>query len=259
MSTASPQDADPPDAIPQDANELIEDGQGLVRSIALKVHRGLPIPMDLDDLIAYGQLGLAEAAQVFSPDSGVKFTTFAYHRVRGSIYDGIAKMTWTSRARLRRIRFQEMAGSVLENEQNDAPENTPGHPPAHAGASDSPSQWPDAARRDADWLGRVTERLAVVYLATSSEESADDSITNAASRDESPSRVVASRELQQTLRKLVTQMPRESRRLIEGIYFEGYTLTQAADRMGISKSWASRLHAKSLDDLARILRSMDSE
>jgi len=56
--------------------KLIGEAQGLVRSIAMRVHRSLPIPMELDDLIAYGQLGLAEAAQKFDPDSGVRFTTF---------------------------------------------------------------------------------------------------------------------------------------------------------------------------------------
>ena len=219
-----------------DATKLIEEGQGLVRSLALKVHRGLPIRVELDDLIAYGQLGLAEAAQAYDPEQGTRFTSFAYYRIRGAIYDGVSKMSWTSRARLRRMRFQAMADEVLENDQNE----------------DSGDSSPED---DAAWLGRVTERLAVVYLATGEDEDSGNSpIENAVDTQDTPSKVVANAELQRKLRTVVDDLPVDARRLITSIYFDGYTLTQAADRCGISKSWASRLHAKSLDQMAGWLK-----
>jgi RNA polymerase sigma factor FliA len=220
----------------QDIPSLIHEGQGLVRSLALNVYRTLPIPMDLDDLIAYGQLGLIEAAQAFNHEAGTSFTTFAYYRIRGAIYDGVSKMNWTSRGRLRRMRFQQMADDVLESE--------------HAAASGEPS-----AEDDAAWLGRVTKRLAIVYLASSNDDAVTKSIAEAVDPHEGPSRVMASREQQETLRKMVESLPHDARRLVENIYFEGYSLTQAAQRCGISKSWASRLHANSLDQLAKNLRA----
>lgn len=236
MSESADQNREPDEEL--SPTQLIEAGQGLVRSIALKVYRSLPVPTDLDDLIAYGQLGLAEAAQAFDPNAGTRFTTFAYYRVRGAIYDGVSKMAWTSRARIRRMRFQSMADEVLENEQEDG------------GDGDG------SAQDDASWLGRVTERLAVVYLATSDDDAVSRSIADAADPHESPSVSVASRELQQKLPALVEQLDSQSRRLITGIYFDGFTLTQAAERAGISKSWASRIHAKSLDKLAKSLRDL---
>ncbi|TWU45185.1 RNA polymerase sigma factor FliA [Novipirellula aureliae] len=222
------------------AAELIADGQGLVRSLALNVHRSLPVPTDLDDLIAYGQLGLVEAAQAYDPDAGARFTTFAFYRIRGAIYDGVAKMTWTSRARFRRLRFQAMADAVLENEHEDPNSSS-------------------SAAQDANWLSRVTEQLAVVFLVTSEEDSVGNSLTNAVDPYDSPGKTVASREMQQSLRKLVDQLPSDARRLVSSIYFEGFTLTQAAERAGISKSWASRLHAKSLNQLAKSLRKMGAD
>jgi len=239
-------DESPPEPVPQrppDVAELVAEGQGLVRSLALQVFRGLPFRMDLDDLIAYGQLGLTEAAQKYDPRSDTRFTTFAYYRIRGAIYDGVSKMNWTSRARIRRMRFQRMADDVLENENRPAAEDGRG----------------DAVAADAAWLGRVTERLAVVYLATEDDDSAGGTLADAADPAEPPSKVVASRELQQTLRVLVGELAPEARRLINSIYFEGFTLTEAAQRFGISKSWASRLHAKSLDQLAKSLRRLGSD
>ncbi|MEM6471427.1 MAG: sigma-70 family RNA polymerase sigma factor [Planctomycetota bacterium] len=221
----------------QSADELIGEAQGLVRSIAMRVHRSLPIPMDLDDLIAYGQLGLAEAAQKFDAESGVRFTTFAYYRVRGAIYDGVSKMNWTSRARLRRMRYRQMADDMLQSD-------------AESGESDAAQ----SIESEADWLGKVSERLAVVYLASGDGESDDSLLSDAADEAETPSKVVANREMQTTLRKLVADLPADSKRLITSIYFDGFSLTEAAERNGISKSWASRIHAKSLDLLAQSLR-----
>lgn len=237
---ASPNPPAGPDDVACDVATLVEEGQGLVRSIAMQVFRGLPVRMDLDDLIAYGQIGLTEAAQKFDPECGTRFTTFAYYRIRGAIYDGVSKMNWTSRARIRRMRFHRMADEVLENE---------------AGSGTNTATSSD----DASWLGRVTEKLAIVYLATGDDESANRSLADAPDRYDPPSQLVANRELQETLRRLVDRLAPDAKRLITGIYFDGYTLTEAADRSGISKSWASRLHAKSLDELAIMLRRIGSD
>ncbi|MFY7874775.1 MAG: sigma-70 family RNA polymerase sigma factor, partial [Pirellula sp.] len=99
-------------------SELISDGRALVRSLALRIYRNIPIKVDLEDLIAYGELGLAEAARDFNPELGNQFSTFAYYRIRGAIYDGLAKMTWTSRARYRRMRNECMANQVLQAEKD---------------------------------------------------------------------------------------------------------------------------------------------
>ena len=72
--------------------QSVEECQGLVRSLALKVHRGLPRRVDLDDLIGYGQVGLVEAANEFDGSRGTRFATFAYYRIRGAIYDGLAAL-----------------------------------------------------------------------------------------------------------------------------------------------------------------------
>ena len=68
-----------------------------MRSLASRIHHKLPPYVDLEDLVAYGQMGLAEAARDFDPARGTQFSTFAYYRIRGAIYDGLAKMSWFSR------------------------------------------------------------------------------------------------------------------------------------------------------------------
>lgn len=221
--------------------ELIADGQALVRSLALGVARNIPVPVDLDDLIAYGQVGLAEAAREFDPQQGAQFTTYAYYRVRGAIYDGVSKMSWTSRARYKRYRYERMANEALQAESEAAGS-------------------PRSLEQQAQWFRNVSEKLAVVYLA-SGEDEERGGVRESSLLDPraSPSAMVAGHEISERLRQIVDQLPSVEQRLIRTIYFEGATLQDAASQIGISKSWASRLHAKVLEQLARTLRRLGAE
>jgi RNA polymerase sigma factor for flagellar operon FliA len=67
----------------------------------------------------------------------------------------------------------------------------------------------------------------------------------------SPLEALGGRELNEALRSLISELPADERNLIQSTYFEGLSLQKAADRMGISKSWASRLHANTLKRLAK--------
>ena len=215
--------------------ELIELGQPLVYAIAKKIYRSIPVRAEMDDLIAYGEIGLHEAARDFDASRGAKFTTFAYYRIRGAIYDGLSKMCWTSRSRYRRLRFQQLANEVVAEDDNATP--------------------PDNLNDGVNWFSQISQRLGVVYLSSQCHDSEGES---AEARLEAPgptaTTIVANREINQLLRELIEELPAAQGRLIRMIYFDGATIKQAADRLGMSKSWASRLHAKVLDDLGRKLR-----
>src|SRR5688572_30076999 len=79
-----------------DQHGLIAGCQGLVRTLAWRIHKKLPPSVDLEDLISYGQVGLAEAARDFDPSLGDHFITYAYYRIRGAILDGLTKLSWFS-------------------------------------------------------------------------------------------------------------------------------------------------------------------
>ena len=216
--------------------QLIEDGQALVHSLASKVSRNVPMRVEMDDLIAYGQLGLAEAAREYDPAHGTQFTTFAYYRVRGAIYDGLSKMSWTSRARYNRIRYEQQARETMERECK-----------LNSGNS---------LDDDARWFRGLTDKLAVVYLASGGRDDEQGSGDAFEDPQESPATVAARRDMVDRLSQVIEKLPTAEKRLIQATYFEGCTLQEAATKLGISKSWASRMHAKILEHLARSLRRM---
>src|SRR6185436_19532883 len=87
----------------------------MVRAIAVQVRRQVSDRLELDELIGYGSEGLIEAAGRFDPLHGVKFSTFAWHRVRGAIYDGLREMGHLKRGDYARLQVALRAGEVLEN------------------------------------------------------------------------------------------------------------------------------------------------
>jgi len=224
--------------------QRIEDCQGLVRSLALGISRRLPPTVELEDLIAYGQVGLGEAARDFDPSRGSRFSTYAYYRIRGAIYDGLSKMAWFERGHAAQVRYDQMSGEVLRLESED-----------------SPSADVTAPESDARWLRDVSRTLAVVYLASGAGGDRVDEESGAAMVDPSSpdaADVAMNREISKKLHASIDALPPMAARLVKGVYFEGLTLQEAGQRMGVSKSWASRLHSRALQQLARLLGGMGS-
>ncbi len=211
---------------PVTPNRLIEENQGLVYHLASRIHRVLPVRYDYDDLVGYGMLGLTEAAKAFVPSKGAKFSTFAFFRIRGAIFDGVSEGSWMTRAQYR-LHVRKMK-AVEESRGADPTEGDP-----------------------AEWSYSPAE---ILELTSEHARELPDNDSQA-----SASTVASRRETTEILVRAVEVLPRRENRLIMLVYFEGISLQEAADRIGISKSWASRLHARILQDLGMEISRLDKE
>lgn len=77
--------------------DQVSDHMPLVYAIARKIARRMPSHVDVDDLAQYGALGLLDALEKFEPGKGVKFGSYASHRIRGAILDGLRSEDWLPR------------------------------------------------------------------------------------------------------------------------------------------------------------------
>jgi RNA polymerase sigma factor for flagellar operon FliA len=79
--------------------ELIEKYRGLVEAIAQKVADSRRITgADYEDLFQEGIIGMLDAAKRYDPESGHKFETFAYLRIRGAMVDAMRAFDPLSRS-----------------------------------------------------------------------------------------------------------------------------------------------------------------
>jgi RNA polymerase sigma factor (sigma-70 family) len=83
---------------PQRQRELVTQSLAMVRSLAAEIARAYGLSSLVDDLESCGRCGLLQAVEAFDDRPNVKFTTFAYYRIRGAILD--AARHWITYDRL---------------------------------------------------------------------------------------------------------------------------------------------------------------
>jgi RNA polymerase sigma factor for flagellar operon FliA len=77
--------------------------------------------------------------------------------------------------------------------------------------------------------------------------------------DQSPETILIRQESIRALLQALERLPERHRRVIRRRYFEGWALNDVAKELGISKSWASRLHAQALGKLKAEVERTGSE
>jgi RNA polymerase sigma factor for flagellar operon FliA len=214
---------------------LVEEHLPMVRAIAVQVRRQLSERLELDELVGYGSTGLLEAAGRFDPVHGVKFATFAWHRVRGAIYDGLREMGHLKRGDYARLQVATRAAEVLEN----LAERELGA--AQAGGPAAAPSVEDDLRALHEALSNVTATY-VASLEALAEQGAEFAAEEAPLDDALDARQAPAR-----VRAVLGSLPEKERHFIEKHYFEGKTLLEAGAELGLSKSWASRLHARAVE------------
>ena len=214
-----------------EADKLIEENRGLVHSIAQRIRAQLDLNCELDDLIAFGYHGLVEASSRFDPSRGVQFNTFAYYRIRGAVLDGVRKMAYMPR----RAHAQIKAARALD---------------FLAEATGDARAASDKARTDLEGtvqeLGDVLHRLTASFVMASLGQSDED-------RPASAEEALVEEGERARVRDALHRLPERERVVVEAFYFENRALDDIAKELGVSKSWASRIHSKALDLLRKVL------
>lgn len=206
-------------------DRYVEEYAPLVRSLASRVHRSLSLTCEVEELVAFGFGGLVEARSRFDPSRGAKFNTFAYYRIRGAILDGVRAMAYLPRRAHAKLRAAEAADQLTEELGDTA---------GASGTGDQPTSQ-EAAQAVADTLSKLTASYVLSSLGQGEE-----------STPETPESLFASKVQAEALRAAVRELPEKERALVVGFYFEGRRFDEVAAELGISKSWASRLHSKAL-------------
>jgi RNA polymerase sigma factor for flagellar operon FliA len=212
-------------------DEFVNEHKDLVHSIVHKVKRQYGLGGDAGDLEAAGFRGLVEARSRFDEERGVKFSSFAYYRIRGAVLDEVRRMSALPRRLHARIRAAKAFDAAAEDlaADNGARRDTLSPNEARSSASDIAGQFITAFGLG---MAATEEQLAPT-----------------------PEEGTLRKERQGQLRAAVQTLPERERLLVEGYYFHDRPFQVVAAELGVSKSWASRLHSRAL----RLLRDAMQE
>jgi len=211
----------------------------LVKFVAGRVGVGLPQNVDQADLMSYGLFGLIDAIEKFDLGRGFKFETYAIARIKGAIIDELRAIDWVPRSIRAKARAIERAYSKLENELKRTPDDAE-----------------VAAELDMtiEELNETLSRISLVGLVPLDEmvggEGDDAGPTlgeTLAARDEhDPVASYEIDEMRHILADAVTAMPERERLVLTLYYYEGMTLAEIGDVLGVTESRVCQIHTKAV-------------
>jgi RNA polymerase sigma factor FliA len=226
-----------------ESRQLFNDHLELVEVIARKLLRSVGGSQDIDTLRSFGQEGLLIAARRFEPERGIPFRAYATHRVRGSIIDGIRKDSSLPRRTHQKLKLMDDANTFAESNLESQPT------PAAKGQTRA-----EAQQALDDYLARVATAMAVGLVAATARS--DDGALTAVSATLLADEQLAQAEIGVIVRREVDALPREEAELVRRHYFEGERFDHVAQSLGLSKSWASRLHTRAVQRLTLRMQAL---
>jgi RNA polymerase sigma factor for flagellar operon FliA len=218
---------------------LVEAHLDLARKAAAMIFPRVREHIEMEELVALANAGLAEAATRFEPDRGATFATFAWYRVQGAILDGLRRQSNLPRRVWARLVALRAASEYLENRAE-----------RDAGAAKQGVSPPEGA----DALAAVKSAMSAIRtMYVTSLEGLREVGFDAPDATPGPDARIDTRRLSATLREAIAALPDKERALMTKHYWEGKNLLEAGAELGISKSWASRLHAQAVERLRKIV------
>lgn len=225
---------------PRARDELIVHYAPLVKYVAARVAIGLPNNVDQEDLASAGILGLMEAVNKFEPDRGFKFESYAAARIRGAIIDDLRSLDWVPRSVRSQARKVEEALSKLQDKLGRVPTD-----------EEVAEEMDVTVRKLRSIYAKVStilfvslDRLMSVGDKGDSGMSLVDTLVDTKAED--PLASVEEKEMKQFLVKAIASLPERERTAITLYYYEGLSLAEISQVVGVSQARISQMNAKSV-------------
>ncbi len=222
-------------------DDLINQYMPYAASIANRVCQSLSSAVDYEEVLCNARLGLLEAAKRFDDAQDVDFRTFAYYRIKGAIYDGLRRSGWLPRTLYAKIKFEEAANEYLQNKSLN-----------HSGTVAAEAKKKDGDKSEENAVAETVNSIASIYIisldAHEDMEVEDTDAVNVEHRAEFM-------QIRRHMRDAIGSLPEKEKQLIMMYYFQNRTLEEVGVKLGLSKSWTSRLHARALSLLFKRIRN----
>jgi RNA polymerase sigma factor for flagellar operon FliA len=212
----------------------------LVKYVAGRVGVGLPPNIEQADLVSYGIFGLIDAIERFDLERAIKFETYAISRIRGAIIDELRAIDWIPRSVRYKAREIERAYARLEAELHRTPTEA------------------EVAEEMGISLGdlhQIFSQVSFVNVVALDEllnvggEKGDklslvDTLEDTKAED--PVAAFESEETKYLLAKAINQLPEREKIVVTLYYYEGLTLAEIGQVLGVTESRICQMHTKAV-------------
>ncbi|MCX7879468.1 MAG: sigma-70 family RNA polymerase sigma factor [Ignavibacteria bacterium] len=222
-------------------------------SLVKTVLRTIKIPqtsiLTKQDLINFGIIGLIEAIERFDLRKEVKFETFAYQRIRGSMLDEIRRVDWLSRSA--RQKAQEVLNSAEQKSSSDNLDFPKSIDKAQLNEKEL-AQFALALQssQEAFFIGEVSP--------TENENNDINFLENLPYPDDkSPLEKMVDNEKIQLIVDILKSLPERDRLIITLHYYENLKFREISAFLGISESRISQIHSAVIKRIREKFRKLE--
>jgi RNA polymerase sigma factor for flagellar operon FliA len=242
-------------AAPKDAAQELEKQRLLVallpmvKRLAFQIREHLPARVELDDLISNGVLGLVDAVGKFDITKQVKLESYARHRIRGGILDGLRGADPASRDLRKKSRKIQQVYRELETKL--------GRPVIDEEIATalgiSMEQW-HWTLSEFQGVGFDFGGRSLSAGPTTKRMSAETTVL--ANDDDDPFEQCYQRERRAILSRALSHLRERDRQIITLYYQRELTMKQIGGRLNLDESRVSQLHSAALVRLKACADSM---
>lgn len=215
----------------------------LIKYVISRMSVTPPVGLDYEDIMSFGVFGLLDAVDKYDASKGYVFQTYAIPRIRGAILDELRKCDWFSRSGREKV---QKLNRAVEKVLRDKGEIDDEAIMSELGFSESEYyEVQDLASR-----GYITSLDDTTPL-----DDGEVSI-EATLADDRPGadEYIEEDEERQMVNEALQELPEREREMLSLYYYEGLTLKEIGQVMGVSESRVSQIHGKALTLLRAKLR-----
>ncbi|MHB8682572.1 MAG: RNA polymerase sigma factor WhiG [Acidimicrobiales bacterium] len=211
----------------------------LVKYVAARVAVGLPQHVDGSDLVSYGIIGLIDAIDRYDPVRKVKFETYAIPRIKGAIIDELRAIDWVPRSVRSKARAVEQAYSQLEASLGRTPSDA--EVATELGISGKELQ---EILRQISFVGvAALDEVFAVGGERGDRATLGDTIPDAT---DGPGAMFEDKESKEILGQAIKQLGERERTVLSLYYYEGLTLAEIGEILGVTESRVCQIHTKAV-------------
>ena len=219
----------------------------LEKSIAERMAIRLPPHISKEELTSAGIIGLLDALDKFDPEMGIKFQTYAEHRIKGSMLDELRKMDWIPRSVRKDIHRIESAHIATKTRLGRDPEDF---------------EVAEELGIDIDSYYKMINKAQGISLLSLDALMPDGStppFARHASNTPSPFDELKIAEMKKIISKALLGLSKKEQLVISLYYYDELTLKEIAEVLELTESRISQIHSKAIIRLRVKLRSYYEE
>jgi RNA polymerase sigma factor for flagellar operon FliA len=218
---------------PELRNRLVVQYAPLVKYVAGRLRSGLPQNVDTNDLVSEGVFGLIDAIEKFDLGRGLEFQTYAVPRIKGAMIDALRSQDWVPRSVREKLRAIEKAHAVLVERLGRTP----------------------TEEEIAAEMGITPKALNGLYAKVSYTSIA--AVEDLVVVDDAPAPGAALEDdaVREALLRHVRDLRERDQIIVALYYYEGFTLAEIGQVLGVTESRVSQLHTRAMLALRGLVKA----